>query len=85
MSTEDGGVRTLELHGRLTGQWVAELEREILRSSRSLRLRLDLAGVQFADGRGVQLLRDLRRDGAELLQCSEFIAALVNGGSEWVR
>ncbi|MFN7949813.1 MAG: hypothetical protein U0Z53_30955 [Blastocatellia bacterium] len=65
---------TLRLDGRLVGQWV-----EVLRTSceqafeNGTRLKLDLAGVSFADLEGVKLLRQLQARQVSLINCSPFL------------
>ena len=82
---EVDGILTMELAGRVAGEWVTELRRAAHSRRPTDGLRLDLSGVLYADADGVRLLRELRRQGAELLGCSEFMAVLLNGGSEWHR
>jgi ABC-type transporter Mla MlaB component len=79
------GAWTLELEGRLAGEWVEELRTAVASAHTPARgIRLRLAGLAFADEAGVALLRSLRDDGVELLDCSEFVVALVNGGRGWL-
>jgi len=65
---------TLRLDGRLVSQWV-----EVLRSSceqasqQDGRLILDLAGMNFADYEGVQLLRQLEQRHITFINCSPFL------------
>ena len=70
----NGHAAMLRLEGRLVGPWVAELRRACERpSSAAEPLRLDLAGVIWADRDGIELLRELVRRGAALLHGAEFI------------
>lgn len=61
---------TLRLDGRLVSRWV-----EVLRSSceqafqHGSRLRLDLAGVSFADREGLNLLRQLQAQQVSVINC----------------
>jgi hypothetical protein len=72
---------TLRLEGKLLGPWVAELGRACHElSCPPDRLYLDLAAVTFADGRGVELLRDLLGRGATLTACSGLVAELLHEG-----
>ncbi|HVY37975.1 MAG TPA: hypothetical protein VHM31_08570 [Polyangia bacterium] len=73
-----GGVSVVALEGRLVGPWVAELRRVVAGTPPGL-VRLDLRGVEFADTDGAALLRELRRGGAQLLEASGFLAALIGG------
>lgn len=65
---------TLRLDGRLVSQWI-----EVLRLSceqafhHDGRLILDLAGVNFADHEGVQLLRQLEQQHVTFINCSPFL------------
>jgi ABC-type transporter Mla MlaB component len=68
--------RTLRLEGEVLGPWVGALRDACAPSGR--RLRLDLAGVTYIDAAGVQLLRELAREGVELTACSNFIAELLH-------
>ncbi|HXW05338.1 MAG TPA: STAS domain-containing protein [Vicinamibacterales bacterium] len=80
LSSEDDG-RRLKVEGRLTADVVDELSRAARRAlAASSRVVLDLADLSFADHRGLDLLRALRRDGVELAQCSQFVSTLMNGG-----
>ena len=46
-------------------------------ASRSKRLHLDLANVLYVDPLGVELLRDLMREGIKITACSTFVAELL--------
>lgn len=77
-----GDPETVKLEGRVAGPWVDELSRVAARSlAESTRVVLDLSGVTFVDHEGIELLRALRGQRAELKGSSTFIAALLNGGS----
>jgi anti-anti-sigma regulatory factor len=61
----------LRLEGKVIGPWVEECHRawESIRADLgSKQLRLDLRGVTFVDGRGTELLREIRQiSGAEVM------------------
>lgn len=61
----------VRLDGKVVGPWVEECKRtwESIRVQLgSRKLRLDLRGVTFVDGRGTALLREIQRtSGAEVL------------------
>lgn len=59
----------LRLEGSLTGPWVSELEQEwrSIESSGTVRLVVDLTGVTFVGQDGKLLLKQLWRDGAQLI------------------
>ena len=70
---------TVRLEGEVLGPWVGAVRDACTqRSRRSRRLRLDLAAVAYADAAGVQLLRDLLREGIYIAACSSFIAELLH-------
>lgn len=71
----DSGVR-LRVEGRLTGHAVEELRDscELHALADGMRLTLDLGDVSFADGDGVQLLKDLRTRGVAMLNLVPYLA-----------
>lgn len=75
---ESSSQVTLRVEGRVVSDWGALLERECrLALQRNRRVRLDLAAVQFIDGRGVAALRRLSRSDVEFGNCPEFIEELL--------
>lgn len=62
---------TMRLEGKVIGPWVDECHRawQAIRAELGLKkLRLDLRSVTFMDGRGIALLREIRKlSGAEVL------------------
>jgi ABC-type transporter Mla MlaB component len=71
-------ARTFKLEGKLRGLWLDELSKLCTQSiERSEQVHLDLAAVTFADTAGVQLIDDLIRQGVTIIQCSGFIAELL--------
>jgi len=77
----DQGPHCLRVEGRLVGDWVHLLEREVSIASGDGTLALDLSGVDYADAPGLGLLRRLSARGIELSACSPFLFALL-GRSE---
>jgi hypothetical protein len=70
-------LTTIGLEGKLLGAWVDET-RQILAAARvAQQFCLNLKGLTFADSRGIELLRSLRRDGIPLLGCSPLIEGLL--------
>jgi hypothetical protein len=71
-------VAHLRLEGRVVGAWVGELERcwkeEV--AARPIRA-LDLAGVTFADERGIAFLKTLAGNGVRLVDCPLFLSGLL--------
>jgi len=77
------GARTLKVEGRLAAEWVPELSRavaDVLKDDS--RVALNLGGITSLDQSGVVLLRALRAQGCELLECSTFVSSVLDGGSE---
>jgi hypothetical protein len=55
-------TQTILLEGKISGPWVAEMERTLTavrQSMGSRKLQLDLRGMAFADDKGRQLLREI--------------------------
>jgi hypothetical protein len=76
---QKGRVRTIKLEGEILAPWVGTVcEACTQRGRRPGRLRLDLAAVTYADAAGVQLLRELRREGIEIAACSSFLTELLH-------
>ena len=70
---------TIKLEGEIVGAWVgAARDACAIRGRRPRRLRLDLAAVTYVDAAGVQLLRDLAAEGAEMAACSSFVGELLH-------
>jgi anti-anti-sigma regulatory factor len=68
----------LELEGRLTREFVPELEKAVVEArSRSPRISLDVSELTFVDGDGARALRALRREAVEVHGCSAFVAELL--------
>lgn len=70
------GHTTVSVTGRLSGPWIAELERS-LNESTSNGIVLDLTDVSFVDREGIEFLRMLRRLGLVDLRCSAFVAEQI--------
>ncbi len=76
-------AQTIKLEGKLLGPWVDEVRAVCAQAmARSGRTRLDLAEVTFADAAGVELLRELIRQGVEISACSGYVAELLHG-EDW--
>ena len=67
---------TIKLEGELVGPWVGAA-RDACTIRDRWRPRLDLAAVSYVDAAGLQLLRDLVAEGAEIVACSSFVGALL--------
>jgi ABC-type transporter Mla MlaB component len=74
-------IPALKLEGKLLGPWVVELSRacEGLRVPTNV-LFLNLTDVTFIDSAGLELLRELIRQGATVSGCSSFIEELLSEG-----
>jgi hypothetical protein len=81
MRVEASGT-TFLLEGKLAGPWVKELE--VCRSSAArpqevLPVRFDLSAVTFIDAEGKALLRQMYREGAELVASGCLNKSIVDG------
>jgi hypothetical protein len=63
------------LDGRLTGDEVAELRRVVAEVEGHV--ALDLTGLQFADRPGVNVLRELKAQGARFIGASPYLELLL--------
>ena len=68
---------SIGLEGKLIGAWVGETRQFVAMARASDRVCLNLQGLTFADSRGIELLRTLRREGIPLLGCSPLIEGLL--------
>ena len=77
--TSEGPVVVLHVAGRLAGAAIKELTKasEPMQGN----LVLDLSRLMYADDAGVELLRSLRGQGAEIRGGSAFIRFLIKNGS----
>ena len=69
---------TLQLDGRVTGQWV-ELLRETADSllKEGMRLNVDLKNISFIDCEGIALIRELIQRGVQHLNPPLFVAEQI--------
>jgi hypothetical protein len=68
----------LKVEGRLSGDWVALLEGELVEASRTTSsLSLDLGAVDFASLQATQMLRAAQARGVQVVACSPFLAKLL--------
>lgn len=70
------GETTVRATGRLSGPWIAELER-LLNDVAQDAVVLDLTDVSFVDREGIEYLRLLRRLELVDLRCSAFVAEQI--------
>jgi ABC-type transporter Mla MlaB component len=72
---------TLRLEGSLAGVWVEELRRLCETAmTQGETITLNCGGISFSDLDGVALLRELRRQGARLANCSPFLKFQLEQG-----
>ena len=71
------GKTTVRATGRLSGPWIAELERS-LNDVKQQVVILDLTDVSYVDREGIEYLRLLRRLALVDLRCSAFVAEQIN-------
>jgi anti-anti-sigma regulatory factor len=72
------GKTTVRATGRLSGPWIAELERSLADQAPDDVVVLDLTDVSFVDREGIEFLRMLRRLELVDLRCSAFVAEQIN-------
>lgn len=78
-----GDTRRVKVEGRIAGEYVAELSRAVSRAlGGARRVVLEMSDVTFIDQAGAALLRQLREQGVELDECSDFVNTLVNGAAQ---
>jgi anti-anti-sigma regulatory factor len=69
---------TLRVEGELVAEWVGLMEDEcqLLRAT-SENLLLDLSGVTYVDGHGVNRLREIESGGVTLVRCPPLIRLML--------
>lgn len=76
------GSPVLKLEGKLGGPWVDELENcwkeAVAESTHRNAIKIDMRGVSYVDHRGQNLLRRMEREGASLMECSDFIRQILD-------
>jgi anti-anti-sigma regulatory factor len=78
VSRSDSAI-TFKLEGKVLAPWVDELRRICTEPHHESRqIHLDLDAVTFLDEAGVELLRELIRQGITIAKCSGFIAELLH-------
>lgn len=76
----EGGITTLKLEGKLTGEWVSELQQywqQTLLTNTAAAIRIDLAAVAWVSDEGKVLLGTLQQHGAELLAANLLMVGIV--------
>ena len=82
-TSENDNLIELRIEGDLTQSTTQEVER-LCRGylGEGRKLTLQLAGATFADRAGAELLRDLKKRGVMLTECSGFLSELLRDSSE---
>jgi ABC-type transporter Mla MlaB component len=77
----DESSETWELEGRLSGEWVPELDRlwrqRTPQAESGTAIQIHLKAVSYIDPAGKQLLSEMRRQGAEIKGCGCMVRAFV--------
>ena len=71
----------VRLEGRLVGPWVAELRSFLASQAGDARRRLELAGLEFVDNGGADLLLELRAAGVEIASARPYVADLLEAAT----
>ncbi len=76
---KEGSTEIWELEGKLSGEWVSELNRVWKGRSpqAGLSTEVNLKAVSYIDPAGKQLLADMHREGAEIKGCGCMVRAFV--------
>lgn len=75
----DDGLFRFKVEGLVAREFAGELLRVVTAALHDGRVSLDLSDVTFVDHDGARALRKLEGAGVELVNPSEFVAALLNG------
>jgi hypothetical protein len=74
---------TLRVEGRITGPWVEELRTacDVHSCPDEVQLSLELEDISFADGAGIELLKELRNRGVGLKCTTPFLTEQLKDGT----
>ncbi len=76
------GSAVLKLEGKLSGPWVDELQNcwkeAVAEGPHRKAIKIDMRGVSYVDPAGQNLLRLMEREGASLVECSDFIRQVLD-------
>ena len=70
---------TLRLDGKISDDWIRELERVCLhyRDEENKIVVLDFSGVTFIDDNGVRMMKKIKNDQIRIINCSLFIRSCL--------
>src|ERR1700694_1436647 len=85
-SLEMNGSSVLKLEGKVSGPWVDELQHcwsgvAQQKERTAVKVKVDLRGVSYLDNRGRDLLLHMEREGAALVEGSDFVRQLLKAGT----
>ena len=69
---------TITLEGKLLAPWIEEVRTAVAAAQAHGAVRLNLQELSFADHVGVELLRDLSKEGVGRIGASAFIEGLIS-------
>lgn len=70
-------LTTIYLEGKLLRPWIEEVRAVVAEARVRGIVRLNLKQLWFVDNAGVDLLKDMRTNGIELVDCSPLIEGLL--------
>jgi ABC-type transporter Mla MlaB component len=81
----DDSNSTIHIDGKLLAPWIGEVRTAVSRATRPGAVRLDLAGLTFADQAGLEFLQELTATGVAIENASPFIHELLASSSRHIR
>jgi anti-anti-sigma regulatory factor len=79
-TSDKDDLQTIKLEGEILEPWISAIRLACTcHDRRSMHRALDLSSVTYADAAGAQLLRDLKHDGVEIVNCSSYVRELLEG------
>ena len=72
----------LNLEGKLLRPWIEEARAAVAAAKEQGAVRINLEELSFVDHAGIELLRNLRQDGIELVGGTAFIDGLLAASSQ---
>jgi anti-anti-sigma regulatory factor len=78
LMTETKETVTVKVEGRMIGEWVNEVRVECeMWLAKGKKLVFDLSGIIFIDEQGIETLKELSRNGVNLIGCSLFLSGVL--------